>query len=74
MWLGGGERSELKPSHMRNSPEKVGSSRSPIRFYGNFNKEKNKLDHSEVVEDDFRMKCDYKLVIGFCILNLLTAT
>jgi transposase-like protein len=40
MCLGGSERSEL-----RNSLEKVGSSRSPIRFYGNFNKEKNKMAH-----------------------------
>ena len=45
MWLGVSERSELEPRHMRNSLEKVGSSRSPIRFYGNFNKEKNKMAH-----------------------------
>jgi putative transposase len=45
MFLGGSERSELEPRNMRNSLEKVGSSRSPIRFYGNFNKEKNKMAH-----------------------------
>jgi len=31
MRLGGSERSELEPRHMRNSLEKVGSSRSPIK-------------------------------------------
>ena len=43
MCLGGSERSELEPRHMRNSLEKVGSSRSPIKVYDNFNKEKNKM-------------------------------
>ena len=32
MCLGGSERSELEPSHMRNSLEMAGTSSSPIRF------------------------------------------